>query len=74
MHVDLRSDTVTRPTEAMRRAMMDAPLGDVCMGDDPTVLRLEALAAERLGKEAAIFVPTGSMSNQIGVALHASLG
>jgi len=74
MAVDLRSDTVTRPTAAMREAMMAAPLGDVCLGDDPTVLRLEALAAERLGKEAAIFVPTGSMSNQIGVALHTGLG
>jgi threonine aldolase len=74
MPVDLRSDTVTQPTPSMRQAMMDAPLGDVCMGDDPTVLRLEALAAERLGKEAAIFVPTGSMSNQIAVALHAGLG
>ena len=74
MAVDLRSDTVTQPSAAMRQAMMDAPLGDVCMGDDPTVHRLEALAAERLGKEAAIFVPTGSMSNQIGIALHAGLG
>ncbi len=54
--------------------MMAAPLGDACWGDDPTVLRLEALAAERLGKEAAIFVPSGSMSNQCGVAVHAGPG
>lgn len=74
MPVDLRSDTVTQPTPAMRDAMMAAPLGDVCMGDDPSVHALERLAAERLGKEAAIFVPTGSMSNQIGLALHAGLG
>lgn len=67
--VDLRSDTVTQPTDAMRRAMMDAPLGDACHGDDPTVNRLEAFAADLLGKEAAIFVPSGSMSNQIGVAV-----
>lgn len=74
MPVDLRSDTVTQPTTAMREAMMAAPLGDVCMGDDPSVHALEKLAAERLGKEAALFVPTGSMSNQIGLALHAGLG
>jgi threonine aldolase len=74
MQVDLRSDTVTRPTEAMRRAMLAAPVGDVCHGDDPTVARLEAVAAERLGKEAALFVPSGSMSNQIGVAVQTRPG
>ncbi len=72
--VDLRSDTVTRPTAAMRRAMLDAPLGDACFGDDPSVNRLQAHAAELLGKEAALFVPTGSMSNQIGVAVHTRPG
>ena len=70
MTIDLRSDTVTRPGRAMREAMMDALVGDVCFEDDPTVHKLEALAAERAGKEAAIFVPTGSMANQIGIALH----
>jgi len=72
--VDLRSDTVTRPSEAMRRAMADAAVGDVCWGDDPTVNRFEARAAERLGKEAAIYVPSGSMGNQIGLAVHTRRG
>ncbi|MCB9729365.1 MAG: threonine aldolase family protein [Deltaproteobacteria bacterium] len=71
---DLRSDTVTRPSPAMRRAMAEAEVGDACFGDDPTVLRLEATVAERLGKDAAIFVPTGTMSNQIGVAVHTRPG
>ena len=68
--IDLRSDTVTRPTAAMRAAMMAAPLGDDVFRDDPTVLALEAKAAQLLGKEAAIFVPTGTMANQIAVRLH----
>ena len=68
--VDLRSDTVTRPTPAMRRAMAEAEVGDDVFGEDPTVRRLEALAAELLGKEAALFVPTGTMGNQI--AIHAA--
>jgi len=72
--VDLRSDTVTRPTAAMKRAMMEAPLGDDVFGDDPTVLRLEALAAERLGKQAALFVPSGTMANQVAVRCHTSPG
>jgi threonine aldolase len=67
--VDLRSDTVTRPTEAMKRAMFDAPLGDDVLGDDPTVQRLEAVAAERAGKEAALFVPSGTMANQIAIRI-----
>ncbi|MEZ4266251.1 MAG: GntG family PLP-dependent aldolase [Myxococcota bacterium] len=71
---DLRSDTVTRPSAGMRKAMAEAEVGDVCFGDDPTVLRLEAEVAERLGKEAALFVPTGTMSNQIGVAVHTRPG
>ena len=63
--LDLRSDTVTRPTEAMRRAMAEAELGDDVYGEDPTVNRLQALAAERLGKPAALFVPSGTMGNQV---------
>jgi threonine aldolase len=65
--IDLRSDTVTRPTAAMRRAMAEAEVGDDVFREDPTVRRLEELAAERLGKEAALFVPTGTMGNQIAV-------
>lgn len=61
--VDLRSDTVTRPTAAMRAAMADAEVGDDVFGDDPTVNRLEALAAARMGKAAAVFVPSGTMGN-----------
>lgn len=62
--IDLRSDTVTRPTEAMRRVIAEAEVGDDVYGEDPTVNRLQAVAAERLGKEAALFVPTGTMANQ----------
>ena len=65
--VDLRSDTVTRPTPAMRRAMAEAPVGDDVYGEDPTVNRLEAVAAELLGKEAALFVPSGTMANQLAI-------
>ncbi|MCX7974520.1 MAG: aminotransferase class I/II-fold pyridoxal phosphate-dependent enzyme [Candidatus Aminicenantes bacterium] len=64
---DFRSDTVTRPTEAMRRAMAEAEVGDDVLGDDPTVHKLEALAAEIMGKEAALFVPSGTMGNAIAV-------
>ena len=64
---DLRSDTVTRPTPAMREAMATAEVGDDVFGDDPTVLRLEARAAELFGKEAAVFVPSGTMANQIAI-------
>ena len=67
--VDLRSDTVTRPTPAMRRAMAEAEVGDDGFGDDPTVARLEATFAERVGKEAALFVPSGTMANQIALRL-----
>ncbi len=62
---DLRSDTVTRPTEAMRKAMAEAPVGDDVFGDDPTVNHFEEFAAEMFGKEAALFVPSGTMGNQI---------
>ena len=65
--IDLRSDTVTVPTEKMRKAMFEAAVGDDVYGDDPTINELERLAAERFGKEAALFMPTGTMSNQIAV-------
>jgi threonine aldolase len=68
--VDLRSDTVTAPSEQMRRAMADAEVGDDWYGDDPTVNRLQERSAEALGKEAGAFVPTGTMANQIGLRLH----
>lgn len=72
--IDLRSDTVTRPSSAMRAAMAAAEVGDDVFGDDPTVLHLEARVAEILGKEAAIYVPSGTMSNQIGIRLHCQAG
>jgi threonine aldolase len=72
--IDLRSDTVTKPTPAMRRAMMEAEVGDDVYGEDPTVNRLQQRAAEIFEKEAAIFVPTGSMGNQIAVKLHTRPG
>ena len=65
--IDLRSDTVTQPDAAMRRAMAEAEVGDDVFGDDPSVNRLEALAAERVGKEAAVFVPSGTMANLVAV-------
>jgi threonine aldolase len=65
--VDLRSDTVTRPTPAMRRAMAEAEVGDDGSGEDPTVIELEQVFAERLGKQAAVFVPSGTMANQIAM-------
>lgn len=72
--IDLRSDTVTRPTPAMRQAMADAVVGDDVYGEDPTVRKLEWRAAEIFGKEAALFVPTGTMGNTIGVKLHTRHG
>lgn len=74
LRIDLRSDTVTMPTPEMRHAMATAPLGDDVFGDDPTVNRLEEMAAARLGKEAAVFVPSGTMGNLIGVAVNAQRG
>jgi threonine aldolase len=65
--IDIRSDTVTRPTEAMRKAMAVAEVGDDVYGDDPTIKRLEALGAEMLGKEAALFVPSGTFGNQLAL-------
>ena len=72
--IDLRSDTVTRPTPAMRRAMAEAEVGDDVYGEDPTVNRLERRAAEILGKQAGLFVPSGTMGNTIGVKLHTQHG
>lgn len=72
--IDLRSDTVTRPTAKMRQAMAEAEVGDDVYGEDPTVNRLEAKAAGMLGKEAALFVPTGTMGNTIAVKLHTEHG
>ncbi len=71
---DFRSDTVTKPTPAMRRAMAEAEVGDDVYGEDPTVARLEARTAELLGFPAALFVPTGSMGNQIALRVHARPG
>lgn len=72
--VDLRSDTVTRPTAAMRRAMADAPVGDDGFGDDPTVWQLERRYAELTGKAAAVYVPSGTMANQIALRALAGPG
>ncbi len=72
--IDLRSDTVTKPTAAMRQAMASADVGDDVYGEDPTVNRLEAMAAELLGKEAGLFVPTGVMGNQLAIRLHTQPG
>jgi len=72
--VDLRSDTVTRPTAAMKAAIQAAPVGDDIFGDDPTVNELHNYTAEILGKEAAIFMPSGTMTNQIAVRIHCKPG
>lgn len=72
--IDLRSDTITRPTPAMRKAMAEAEVGDDVYGEDPTVNRLEKDAAAVFGREAAIFVPTGTMGNQIAIRLHTDHG
>ncbi len=72
--IDLRSDTVTRPTAAMREAMARADVGDDVYGEDPTVNRLEERTAALLGKEAAVFVPTGTMANQIALQVHTRRG
>lgn len=73
-YVDLRSDTVTKPTPEMREAMAEAEVGDDVYRDDPTVNKLEALAAERLGKESAIFVPSGTMGNLLALLVHCQRG
>src|SRR2546423_15613427 len=72
--VDLRSDTVTRPTPAMRRAMAEAEVGDDQWGDDPTVKRLEALAAAMVGHDASVYVPSGVMANQLALRVHTRPG
>lgn len=72
--IDLRSDTVTKPTAQMRRAMAEAEVGDDVYGEDPTVNRLEKTAAKIVGKEAALFVPTGTMGNTIAIKLHTEHG
>jgi len=72
--VDLRSDTVTQPTPEMREAMFQAEVGDDVFGDDPTVNRLEAMAAERMGKEAALFVASGTMGNLVALLTHCQRG
>jgi threonine aldolase len=74
MTVDLRSDTVTKPSAAMRRAMADAEVADDVYGEDPTAHRLHARVAEMFGKEAALFVPSGTMANQIALMLHCKPG
>jgi threonine aldolase len=73
-YIDLRSDTVTKPTPEMREAMAEAEVGDDVYGDDPTVSRLEALAAEKLGKESALFVPSGTMGNLLALLVHCQRG
>jgi threonine aldolase len=72
--IDLRSDTVSTPGEAMRRAMAEAEVGDDVYGDDPTINRLEAMAAERLGKESAVFVASGTMANLVALMTHTRPG
>src|ERR1700681_202646 len=72
--VDLRSDTVTKPTPEMRQAMAEAEVGDDVYGEDPTVNRLQERAAELFGREAAVFVPSGSMGNLIAMRIHTRPG
>ncbi len=72
--IDLRSDTVTRPTPGMRKAMMEAPVGDDVFHDDPTVQRLQAMVAERAGKDAGLYLPTGTQSNLTGLMAHCERG
>ena len=72
--IDLRSDTVTQPTQAMRETMMNAVVGDDVYGDDPTVNQLEALGAKLVNKEAALFVPSGTMGNQLALMTHTQRG
>ena len=68
--IDLRSDTVTQPTQQMREAIYRASVGDDIMGDDPTIRQLEELTAELFGKEAAMFLPSGTMANQVAVMTY----
>ena len=73
-YFDFRSDTVTKPTEAMWKAMSEAKVGDDVYQEDPTVNQLEKLSAEKLGKEAGLFVPSGTMGNLIAVLTHCGRG
>src|SRR6202167_5936123 len=72
--IDLRSDTVTKPSPEMRRAMFEAEVGDDVYAEDPTINRLEKRSAEIFGREAALFVPSGTMGNQIAIKLHTHHG
>ncbi len=72
--IDLRSDTVTKPTVEMRKAMAEAEVGDDVYGEDPTVNRLEELAAEMFNKEAALFVASGTMGNQVSIMANTQRG
>lgn len=72
--IDLRSDTLTQPTKNMRKAMTEAEVGDDVFGEDPTVNRLEKIAADRMGKESAVFVPSGTMGNLISMLSHCNRG
>ena len=74
MLIDLRSDTVTQPTPEIRDVMSRAEVGDDVMGDDPTVARLEELAAEMLGKESGMFIPSGTQSNLCALLTHCGRG
>ena len=73
-YIDIRSDTVTQPTQKMRDAMYTAVVGDDVNRDDPTMLELEELAAKLVGKEAAMFVPSGTMGNQVSIMTHTRRG
>src|SRR5512134_3563388 len=72
--IDLRSDTVTRPTAGLRQAMAAAEVGDDVFGDDPTVVALERRVPEILGKEAAVYMPSGTMTNQVAIRTHTEPG
>src|SRR5512147_996434 len=72
--IDLRSDTVTRPSQAMRAAMAEAEVGDDVYGEDPTVNALQEKVAKLLGKESSLFVPTGTMANQLAIKSHTQPG
>ena len=72
--IDLRSDTITKPTSGMRRAMYEAEVGDAVFGEDATVNALEERTAELLGKEAAVYMPSGTMTNQVALCTHTEPG
>ena len=72
--IDLRSDTITLPTTEMREAMNDASVGDDVFGDDPTINNLEKCVSEILGKESAVFMPSGTMTNQVAIRTHTEPG